>query len=145
MIKPNSLNSDLTDSPRDAERLKSEKGTLNLPDWNEIPGHKSGPVPQVPGDVTASSSDEEGDDLLDDDIENGEDVDDLDKQMLNQPYDPSYDIDLPVSSISLDDTDSDGDKLEEDGPEESLFGKDLDDTLEEEEDEEDEDSNGNPE
>ncbi len=144
MKKSNTLNTDLTDSPRDAEKLKGDKGSLNLPEWNDIPGQKKSTVSAVPGDVTASSSDEEGEGILDDN-ENGEEVSGLDREMLNKPYDPSYDSDLAVDDISLDDTDNDGDLLEEGGLKQSLFGQDLDDNLEEEEDEEDQDSNGNPE
>ncbi|HEY8734818.1 MAG TPA: hypothetical protein VIL90_09655, partial [Puia sp.] len=57
---------------------------------------------------------------------------------LKDSFDPAYDIDLSVNSISLDDKDNEGDLLEEGKQADDLFGKDLDDTLNEEEDEESE-------
>ena len=52
------------------------------------------------------------------------------------PFDPPYDTDLPVNEISLDDRDAEGERLEEAGPAQDLFGEDLDDDLVKEEDEE---------
>lgn len=64
------------------------------------------------------------------------DISPLEKKLLNDSFDPSYDTDLPISAISLDDRDDDGDLLQEGSMEKDLFGKDLDDDLVREEDEE---------
>lgn len=65
---PASVNDDITDSKRDQERLKSDEGTLDLPDVSDIPGQEH--VHVLPmgdlSDTTISSDDEEGRDLLGD-------------------------------------------------------------------------------
>ena len=69
-------NSDLKDSPRDEERLRGEKGTIDMPEVKDIPGQEHVRVPSMGdmADTTASSSDEEGEGVLDD--LNAEDLDD---------------------------------------------------------------------
>ena len=62
----------------------------------------------------------------------------LEKKLLSESFDPSYDTDLPIDSLSLDNQDNDGEKLEEGSLEKDLFGKDLDNELTREEDEESE-------
>ena len=59
---------DLPDSPRDAERLKSDETTIDLPDVSDIPGQEHVQVPALGeiADTTISSDDEEGSGLLDD-------------------------------------------------------------------------------
>jgi hypothetical protein len=59
-------NTDLPDSPHDAERLKSDETTLDLPDVEDIPGQEHVQAPQLGelADTTASSADEEGDDVF---------------------------------------------------------------------------------
>lgn len=135
------LHEDISDSPEDQEKLKPEQTLMDLPEIKDIPGAgRSGKNDSLrPGDTTISSEDEEGDDLLEDnDGLEDSNVSPLEKKLLSESFDPSYDTDLPVNSISLDDKDNEGELLEEDGPEKDLFGKDLDDTLVEEEDEESE-------
>ena len=60
-------NSDISDSPRDTERLKPEETTIDLPDVEDIPGQEN--VTVLPlgalADTTISSDDEEGVGLLD--------------------------------------------------------------------------------
>jgi hypothetical protein len=133
------LHEDITDSPEDQEKLKPDQTLMDLPEIKDIPGAgRSGKnASLLPGDTTISSEDEEADDLLEDndDLEESN-VSPLEKKLLSESFDPSYDTDLPVNSISLDDKDNEGDPLEEEGQEKDLFGKDLDDTLIEEEDEE---------
>src|ERR1700676_2335790 len=133
------LHEDIQDSPEDQERLKPDEAIMDLPEIKDIPGaSRSGKNSSLlPGDTTISSADEEADDLLED----NDDLDDtnvspLEKKLLRDSFDPSYDTDLPVGSISLDEKDNEGESLEEAGQEKDLFGKDLDDTLIEEEDEE---------
>lgn len=140
------LHNDIQDSPEDQEKLKPEEATLDLPELKDIPGAiRSGKnASLLPGDTTISSADEEGSDLLDDEEEvanlsgDGNRVTALDKQLLRDSFDPSYDTDLPVHSISLDDKDNDGTRLNESGMDRDLFGEDLDDQLVQEEDEESE-------
>ena len=60
--------SDVHDSPRDAEKLRPDHGTLDLPDVQDIPGQEFVHAPPLGelGDTTISSDDEEGSGLLDD-------------------------------------------------------------------------------
>jgi hypothetical protein len=59
-----------------------------------------------------------------------------DKKLLKDSFDPSYDINLPIDAISLDERDNDGTLLNEKSISGDLFGRDLDDDLTKEEDEE---------
>ncbi len=133
------LHDDISDSPEDQAKLKGDEGTLDLPEIKDIPGASRAVknASLMPGDSTMSSADEEGDELLDDNAELEEgNVSPLEKKLLRESFDPSYDVDLPVGSLSLDDRDNEGELLEEKGQDRDLFGKDLDDDLIEEEDEE---------
>jgi hypothetical protein len=133
------LHEDISDSPEDQEKLKADHATLNLPELKDIPGaNRSGKNASfMTGDSTISSADEEGDELLENNDGLGDtDVSSLEKKLLNESFDPSYDTDLPINSISLDDRDNEGELLEEAGQNTDLFGKDLDDNLIREEDEE---------
>ncbi len=133
------LHSDITDSPEDQEKLKGDQGILNLPEIKDIPGAgRSGKnATLLPGDSTISSADEEGDELLEDnDNLEDSDVTPLEKKLLSESFDPSYDTDLPIHSLSLDEKDNEGEILEEAGQDKDLFGQDLDDELVKEEDEE---------
>lgn len=138
MKNSNPTENDLTDPVRDQERLKGDEGTLDLPEIEDIPGKitRKSNLQAPAGDLTISSSDEEGDKLF-----SGEDEDErispLENSLLNKAFDPPYDTDLPVKEISLDEMDDEGDKLEEKGSSQDLFGEDLDDDLIAEEDEED--------
>jgi hypothetical protein len=137
MKKGNPTKTDLTDPARDQQRLKGDQGILDLPELKDIPGKAGTPeaYPVLPGDITVSSADEEGDELLA--IEEEEyQISPLENTLLNQAFDPPYDVDLPVNTISLDDRDEEGERLEEAGSAQDLFGEDLDDDLVEEEDEE---------
>jgi hypothetical protein len=133
------LHDDLTDSPADQEKLKGDTGSLNLPELKDIPGSdRSRKTTAWTGESeTFSSADEEGDELLEEenDPENA-DVSPMEKKLLNSAFDPSYDIDLPIGSLALDDSDNEGELLEEAGQNKDLFGSDLDDNLIKEEDEE---------
>jgi|GEM_PF-1155625 len=149
MTNKNYLHDDIQDSPEDQEKLKPDQATLDLPELKDIPGaSRSGKnASLLPGDTTISSSDEEGDDLLDEDddelsdennMQNETDVTATEKKLLRDSFDPSYDTDLPVHSISLDRKDNEGVPLNESGMDRDLFGEDLDDSLVKEEDEESE-------
>ena len=150
MTNKNYLHDDIQDSPEDQAKLKSEEVTLDLPELKDIPGaSRSGKnASLLPGDTTISSADEEADDLLDDDddddlteennLRDETKVTPVEKKMLRDSLDPSYDTDLPVHSISLDRKDNEGVLLNESGMDRDLFGEDLDDSLVKEEDEESE-------
>jgi len=149
MINKNYLHDDIQDSPEDQEKLKPEETTLDLPELKDIPGasRKLKNASLLPGDTTISSADEEADDLLDDDddelsdennIRDESDVTAIEKKLLRDSLDPSYDTDLPIHSLSLDRKDDEGVLLNESGMDRDLFGEDLDDSLVEEEDEESE-------
>src|SRR6476620_5963421 len=63
-------NADLPDSPHDAERLKGDEATLDLPEVKDIPGQEfvhTAPMGML-SDTTIASGDEEGDGLFDDTI-----------------------------------------------------------------------------
>jgi hypothetical protein len=62
-------NADLPDSPHDAERLKAEETTIDLPEVKDIPGQEfvhTAPLGML-ADTTISSADEEGEGLFNDD------------------------------------------------------------------------------
>jgi hypothetical protein len=134
-------NSDLQDSPRDAERLRGEEATIDMPEVKDIPGQEHVKVPRIRemADTTISSADEEGDGVLDE-LNQGEEDDDVikmgtdadvnktDVEMLRSgdSYYPSKDEDQLVNA-SMDNTDFEGDALNERGfGLTNRTGKDLD-------------------
>jgi hypothetical protein len=132
---------DISDSPEDQKKLKPDQASLILPDIQDIPGAtRSGKNEElIPRDSTISSSDEEGEEIFEEDRLTSEtDVSPLEKKLLSESFDPAYDEDLPIGSLSLDEKDNEGEKLEENSQASDLFGEDLDDDLVEEEDEESE-------
>jgi hypothetical protein len=132
---------DISDSPEDEKKLKPEETLFDLPELEDIPGaNRSGKnAGKMPGDITISSADEEAVDLLNGGANpNDSNVSPLEKKLLRESFDPSYDTDLPIDSLSLDNQDDDGEKLEEGSLEKDLFGKDLDNDLTREEEEESE-------
>lgn len=61
-VNRNPQNTDLPDSPHDAERLRGDEATLDLPDVKDIPGQEfvhTAPLGML-SDTTISSDDEEG-------------------------------------------------------------------------------------
>lgn len=155
----NQRSADLKDSPRDAEKLRPEETTIDLPEVRDIPGQEHIHVPPLGelADTTISSDDEEGAGLLDD---------------LNDPDDTSIrtgtrgDVSLnervaldragnfrgttdedQLRRASLDTTDFEGDPLNEASFGEEQTGSDLDipnseaDDANEEIGEEDEENN----
>ena len=156
-------NSDLKDSPRDEERLRGEKGTIDMPEVKDIPGqeHVRTPSMGAMSDATPSSSDEEGEGVLDD--LNSDELDDdiirmgteadvtaTDVAMLKSgdSYYPSRDEDQLIDA-SMDNVDFDGEPLNEKGfglasrtgADLDIPGAEQDDRLEEA-GEEDEENNG---
>ena len=132
---------------------KDNTGEINLPEVKDIPGQEHVRAPRLGelADNTPSSADEEGDDVLepkDDDFVSGNnaDVTSAEKAVLeNIDYRKAESEDQPLIEGRLDDTDGDGDPLNED--DDDLTGDDLDVPGSEEDDldegigEEDEENN----
>ena len=128
---------DLTDPQRDQDRLKREEVIIDLPDVKDIPGQEFVHAPPLGmlADTTISSADEEGEGLFEDDEEDetyivmGTDADitKTDKQLLEtgDDYLPTRDAEN-LSRASLDNTDFDGDELNEGSFGEERSGRDLD-------------------
>jgi hypothetical protein len=123
---------DITDPERDREKLRGDEATIELPDVKDIPGQEfvHAPVMSAFADTTISSADEEGEGLFEEDettIVEGTDADisASDKRMLEtaDQYIPTKD-EASLHEAELDETDSDGDSLNEDS--EDLSGSDLD-------------------
>jgi hypothetical protein len=130
-------NMDLTDSKRDQERLQPDEATIDLPDVKDIPGQEHVHVPPLGeiADTTISSDDEEGIGVFEDDIEDetiitmGEeaDINKSDKEMLEtaEDYMPTEDEDR-LRRAALDQTDDEGELLNERGLAKDRTGEDLD-------------------
>jgi hypothetical protein len=123
-----SRNSDLTDPQRDQERLRPDEGTIDMPEVRDIPGQEHVHVPGMGemADTTISSDDEEGAGLLDELNDEEEDEDTLikmgteaditanDREMLQRgdDYMPTRDEDR-LNQASMDNTDFEGEPLNE--------------------------------
>ncbi len=152
---------DLTDPPRDQERLRSEEVTIDLPEVKDIPGQEHVHVPPLGelADTTISSDDEEGAGLLDE--LNGEEEDSLiktgttdtditsaERETLERSdnYTPTRDEER-LQRASMDNKDFEGDALNEGSFGSERTGSDLDtsgideDDANEEIGEEDEENN----
>lgn len=133
-----SKNLDITDSPRDAEKLRKEETTIDLPEVRDIPGQEHVHVPPLGelADTTASSDDEEGvgllDDLNDEDdasirMGTSADVTRSDQSMLEtaENFHATQDEDR-LRQASMDNKDFEGEPLNEAGFGEEKTGSDLD-------------------
>ncbi|MFN2457880.1 MAG: hypothetical protein ABR502_06755 [Chitinophagaceae bacterium] len=128
---------DLQDSPEDEEKLKSEEVIIDLPDVKDIPGQEFvHPAPLgMLGDTTISSADEEGEGLFEDDDEDETnmvmgteaDITREEKQTLetSDDYKPTRDEDN-LRGAALDNSDFEGDPLNEGSFGDGRSGKDLD-------------------
>src|SRR3569833_363293 len=111
---------------------KQNSGKIDLPEVKEKPRQEQKHTPRLGelADNTASSADEEGDDVLeprDDDFGAETDADvtpDERKTLANIDYRKAESEDEPLLEGRLDDTDDDGDPLNEDN--DDLTGEDLD-------------------
>ena len=147
---------DLTDSPRDKERLQPEEATLDLPDVKDIPGQEFIHPPALGelADTTISSDDEEGVGLFGDDEEDDtlihmgteSDIPKEDKELLSQSDERMpTDEEERLQRASVDNTDNEGEPLNENSN--ARTGRDLDTGGVEEDDrnesigEEDEENN----
>ena len=152
----NTAMKDLQDSPHDKKEMQPEITRLDLPDVADIPGQEN-IVPASMGelaDITASSADEEGDDIFDDDIDeeikddpdsnvSASEKEDLEEAANDMPTED----DLNLRESALDNTDEDGTPLNEGSSKNNVAGTDLDvpgaadDDDDEEIGEEDEENN----
>lgn len=159
VAKPQGSGLDLTDSPDDIKHMQQEEVTLDLPDVSDIPGQEHVHIPTFGemADTTISSDDEEGLGLFeeDDDEENagivmGTEADVLpaeEKELKTSNEDmPTLD-DSNLREAALDNTDDEGELLNEGSSDADVSGEDLDipgsedDNLEEAIGEEDEENN----
>ena len=126
-------NSDLSDSPRDKERLQPEEVTIDLPDVSDIPGQENiTPMPLGElADTTISSDDEEGKRIFDDEADllsdPAFDVTRAEKDQLSKAanYRGTED-EASLRQASLDSRDMEGERLNERGFGNARSGKDLD-------------------
>jgi hypothetical protein len=128
-------NDDLPDSPGDREKLKSEETFIDLPDVKDIPGQEfvNAPPAGMLGDTTVASDDEEGRSVFDrDDSEDlrrtGDDSDvtrDERSALSRTDYMPTKDEDNLVRA-TMDNTDNEGESLNERGFGDERAGRDLD-------------------
>jgi len=140
---------DIADSPEDNKHLQPESTTIILPDVKDIPGQKHVHVPKLREaiDTTASSDDEEGKAIFDDneDLEDDANVSDEEKELLQQTSESmASKDDIDLRRGTLDNKDLEDEPLNES---EDVSGKDLDvpgqedDDLNEDIGEEDEENN----
>ena len=146
---------DLADSAKDRKNMEPENANLDLPEVKDIPGQEHiNPAPAGEmADVTISSSDEEGDsifndntDVPDDDADSTvtqEERDDLRQSANDMPTED----DTNLRRSALDNTDEDGNPLNEDSFKDNVTGTGLDvpgaeaDDADEEIGDEDEENN----
>ena len=143
------------DSPRDREEMKQEVTEIEIPDISEIPGQENfvpAPLGEL-ADTTISSSDEEGDGLFEDDIDEdiknnpGSNVSTTEKEDLRKAANDMPGDDENLREAALDNTDDDGTPLNEGSFKKNISATDLDipgaklDDADEEIGEEDEENN----
>lgn len=143
------------DSPRDREEMKQEVTDIEIPDISEIPGQENfvpAPLGEL-ADTTISSSDEEGDGLFEDDIDEdikknpGSNVSTTEKEDLRKAANDMPGDDENLREAALDNTDDDGTPLNEGSFKKNIIATDLDipgaklDDADEEIGEEDEENN----
>jgi hypothetical protein len=120
---------------------KKDKKTMDLPEVSDIPGQENIKPPRLGelADTTASSADEEGDDVLEDDddlgLTKGSNVSKAERRDLARAAKGEDGTEDDVlDEAALDSTDDDGDPLNEDSFGHELSGDDLDVPGAEEED-----------
>lgn len=132
------IHKDIADSPRDEKELQNEEVTMDMPEVSDIPGQEHVHIPSLDalGDTTASSDDEEGVGILDDLNEDEEtepaDGSDADVTALEKDLLESADEDMPTNDDRqlkdsfLDETDDEGDPINEGSMTTDVSGGDLD-------------------
>lgn len=139
---------DLTDSRKDQEKLRPEATVIDLPDPEDIPGqeHIKPPTLESFVDDTISSADEEGP-VRTKKSKNRDEAREIFKEEDEGLNDSTDSEDYNLRRAELDNTDDEGDPLNEEGFGEDLSGEDLDipgagdDDDDEEIGEEDEENN----
>lgn len=128
---------DIKDSPEDEEKLKNEEVIIELPDVKDIPGQEFfHPAPLgMLADTTISSADEEGEGLFPDDDDEDTDIimgtesdvsrEERDTLKTGEDYMPTRDENNLIGA-NLDNTDFEGEPLNEGGFGNRRSGKDLD-------------------
>jgi hypothetical protein len=138
-MKKNNLSktSDISDAGKDQAKLRPETTVIDMPEVKDIPGQENIRPPKLRAmeDLTISSSDEEADGILDDLNTEEEDVltagisnvTTQEKKLLEKSagHPPTADT-ADFKKMVLDDTDEDGDALNEKGLKQSSNGEDLD-------------------
>jgi hypothetical protein len=126
--------SEQIDTPHDREEMKQEVIEVKIPDVNEIPGQENfvpAPLGEL-ADNTISSSDEEGDELFDndinEDIRNNSDsnVSRTEKEDLRKAANDMPGDDENLRKAALDNTDNDGTPLNEGSFKKNISATDLD-------------------
>lgn len=132
-LQNSNRHSDLSDSPRDKERLQPEEATIDLPDVSDIPGQENiTPMPLGElADTTISSDDEEGIGIFDDETvlsgDPASDVSRLEKDQLREAANfRGTEDEVSLRKASLDSRDMEGARLNERGFGQEISGKDLD-------------------
>jgi hypothetical protein len=141
---------DITDSAKDQAKLQPETIVMDMPEVKDIPGQENIRVPRIKEmeDTTISSSDEEGDGILDElnSEERDQALSDDDSTVSRTEKDllrksaghlPTEET-AAIDRMALDDRDNEGDLLNEKGLKDDRSGEDLD-TPGAELDDEDED------
>lgn len=143
------------DSPHDREEMKEETTEVKIPNIRDIPGQENfvpAPLGEL-ADTTISSSDEEGDALFDDDIDEdiknnpGSNVSITEKEDLRKAANDMPGDDENLRKAALDNADDDGTPLNEGSFKKNISATDLDvpgaklDDADEEIGEEDEENN----
>ncbi|MES2775936.1 MAG: hypothetical protein V4722_17300 [Bacteroidota bacterium] len=132
------ISTDITDSLHDQQRLQADEAIIDLPGVKDIPGQEHvRPLPAGEmADATASSSDEEGKGLLDN-LSGEEDeeimmddevnVTESERELLDNAATQTDDEDdMGLNRAALDNTDEDGDPLNEGSSADDISGADLD-------------------
>lgn len=128
---------DIHDSPQDEEKMKTETVVVDLPDVSDIPGQENIVVPVIGemADTTISSDDEEGLGLFDDNegdedtglvMGNEADVSETERTLLKRADEDMPDEDPLLRRAELDNTDFEGDVLNEGSLATDVAGGDLD-------------------
>jgi len=131
-VKSSEERMDLEDSPQDEQKMQREEIIMDLPDVSDIPGQEHIHVPPLGAlaDTTASSDDEEGKGILDDeeDVDNDADVTDEEIRDLDNAANvtPGEEDADALRRAALDSTDEDGEPLNEGSFGEETSGADLD-------------------
>ena len=128
---------DISDSAADQQKMRSEEIIIDMPEVKDIPGQENIKVPRFKEmeDTTISSDDEEGKGILDDLNKDDEEivmdsdsnVSKAEASLLKQSAEHTPNAErTDLKNISLNNTDNEGEELNEKDFSEDRFGEDLD-------------------